>query len=203
MAYQIPAMKTLIQMRHAKSGWAEPGMDDHDRALNQRGRSAVPVMAHWLAARGLRPAKVLCSPSRRTRETAALMRDAAPRLPEPDLPAALYHAGPGTLLEHLRRLPKGCYSVLVIGHEPGLSTLLRMLGGRAAAPERRRAHGHFPTAAIAVLEADIGDWRDLGADRVEFVAFAVPRELMENSTPGALRTAANAAGLGGWDSERE
>ncbi len=178
-------MKTLILMRHAKSGWADPGMDDHDRSLNKRGRSAAPVMAHWLAARGLRPGRVLCSPSRRTRETAALMRDAAPWLPEPELPAALYHAGPGTLLEHLRRLAKDCDSALVIAHEPGLGALLRMLGGRTAAPECRRAYGHFPTAAMAVLEADIGDWRDLGADRVEFVAFAVPRELMENPVPGA------------------
>ena len=178
-------MKTLILMRHAKSGWADPGMDDHDRPLNERGRQAAPVMAHWLEARGLRPDRVLCSPARRTRETAALMRDAAPLLPEPDLPQALYHAGPGTLLEHLRRLTKGCESVLVIAHEPGLGALLRMLGGRTAAPERRHAYSHFPTAAIAVLDAAIGDWRDLGADRVKFVAFAAPRELMENRTPGA------------------
>ena len=170
-------MKTLILMRHAKSDWAGPGMDDHDRALNKRGRSAAPVMAHWLAARGLRPGKMLCSPSRRTRETAALMHDAMPWLPEPDLPAALYHAGPGTILEHLRRLANGCDCALVIAHEPGLGALLRMLGGRAC--------NHFPTAAIAVLEADIGDWRDLGADRVAFVAFAVPRELMEHPPPGA------------------
>ncbi len=178
-------MKTLILMRHAKSGWAAPGMDDHDRALNKHGRSAAPVMARWLEARSLRPGKVLCSPSRRTRETAALMRDAVPGLPDPELPAALYHAGPGTLLEHLRRLPKGGDGVLVIGHEPGLSALLRMLDGRGAASERRRAYGQFPTAAVAVLEADIGDWRDLGADTAEFVAFALPRELMEIPSSGA------------------
>jgi phosphohistidine phosphatase len=177
-------MKTLILMRHAKSRWAAPGMDDHDRALNRRGRSAAPVMALWLEARGLRPDRVLCSPSRRTRETAALMRDALPRLPEPELPAALYHAGPGALLEHLRRLPGGCGSVLVIGHEPGLGALLRLLGGGTAAPGRRDAGGHFPTAAMAVLEAGIGDWRDLGADRVEFVAFAAPRELIEKPASG-------------------
>ena len=178
-------MKTLILMRHARSSWAAPGMDDHDRALNKRGRSAAPVMAQWLEARGLRPGTVLCSPSRRTCETTELMRDAVAWLPKPELPAALYHAGPGTLLEYLRRVPKGCDSVLVIGHEPGLSALLRMLYGRAAAPGCRRAYGHFPTAAIAVLVADIGDWRDLGADRVAFVAFAAPRELMENPAPEA------------------
>ena len=178
-------MKTLILMRHAKAGWAGPGMADHDRALNRRGRSDAPVMAHWLAARGLRPGTVLCSPSRRSRETAALMRDELPWLPEPDLPEALYHAGPGTLLEHLRGLPGGCDSALVIAHEPGLGALLRMLDGGAAAPGRGNAGGHFPTAAIAVLEAGIGGWRGLGADRAELVAFAAPRELMEKPAPGA------------------
>jgi hypothetical protein len=38
---------------------------------------------------------------------------------------------------------------------------------------------------MAVLEADIGDWRDLGADRVKLAAFAAPRELIKNRTPGA------------------
>jgi phosphohistidine phosphatase len=178
-------MKTLILMRHAEAGWAEPGVNDHDRSLNQRGRSAAPVMAHWLAARGPRPGAVLCSPSRRTRETAALMRDAMPWLPEPDLPSALYHAGPGTLLEHLRRLPGGCDSVLLIAHEPGLGALLRMLGGSATAPESPHAHGHFPSAAMAVLDADVDDWRNLGADRVKLVAFSTPRELAEKRPPGA------------------
>lgn len=178
-------MKTLILMRHAKAGWADPGVDDHDRPLNLRGRSAAPLMARWLAARGERPDTVLCSPSRRTRETAALMRDELPWLPEPDLPAELYHAGPGTLLEHLRRLASGCKSVLVIAHEPGLGALLRMLGGRTAAPGRHDLRGHFPTAAMAVLEAEIGDWRKFGADRVAFVTFAAPRELIENPPPGA------------------
>jgi phosphohistidine phosphatase len=170
-------LKTLILMRHAEAGWAEPDMNDHDRPLNQRGRSAAPVMAHWLAAREPRPGKVLCSPSRRTCETLALMRDAVPWLPQPDLPSALYHAGPGALLELLRRLPGGCGSVLLIAHEPGLGTLLRMLGGRSG--------GHFPSAAMAVLDAEIKDWRNLGAGRAKLVAFVTPRELMEKPAPGA------------------
>lgn len=176
-------MKTLILMRHAKSSWAEPGMDDHDRPLNGRGRSAAPVMARWLDQSGVRPDRVVCSSARRTRETAALMREAAPWMPEPDILAELFHAGASTLMQHLKRLPVSCSSVLVIGHEPGLGTILRLLGGNLAAPECRRACSHFPTAAMAVIKADIEDWRDFAAGGSEFTAFAVPRELMENPTP--------------------
>jgi phosphohistidine phosphatase SixA len=43
----------------------------------------------------------------------------------------------------------------------------------------------FPTAAMAVLGADIGDWVDIGAERVKLVDFKTPRELMENQPPRA------------------
>lgn len=172
-------MKTLILMRHAKSSWADPGADDHDRKLNKRGRSAAPVMARWLDQQGLRPDYVLCSSAQRTRETLDLMREAVPSLPDPEILGALYHASPGDLTRHLSRLPENCRCALLIGHEPGLSSFLRMFGGSSAAPECRRAYDHLPTAAISVLEADIGGWRELGPDGTEFVAFAIPRELME------------------------
>jgi phosphohistidine phosphatase len=172
-------MKTLILMRHAKSGWAEPGMGDHDRRLDERGRLAAPVMAHWLDQQGYRPDQVLCSSARRTRETVDLMREAVPSLPAPEALETLYHAGPGSLKQHLAHLPGTCGCVLLVGHEPGLSTFLRTFGGSKPAPECRRAYDHLPPAAIAVLEADIGSWGKLGADGTEFVAFVTPRELME------------------------
>jgi phosphohistidine phosphatase len=170
-------MKTLILMRHAEAGWAEAGMDDHDRNLSARGRLAAPVMAQWLEAQALRPDRVLCSPARRTVETAALMREAVPSLPESDNSEALYHAGPGTIMDHLKRLPETCDSVLLIGHEPGLGSLLRLLGGRAG-PKPRHTHDHFPPAALAVLEADIEDWVGIGAENARFVAFKTPRKLI-------------------------
>ena len=176
-------MKTLILMRHAKSSWAEPGVGDHDRPLNARGRLAVPVMAQWMDERGLRPDRILCSSARRTCETAALMRQAVPSLPEPEVSAELYLASPGALRQHLAQLPEGCNSALVIGHEPGLGTFLRMLGGSDAAPDNRRAYTHFPTAAMAVLQADVGGWVDFSTEAAEFVAFAAPRELLEKSVP--------------------
>ena len=176
-------MKTLILMRHAKSGWAEPGMGDHDRRLNEHGRATVPVMARWLDEQGLRPERVLCSPARRTCETATLMREAVPSLPEPDLMAELYLASPGALRQQMARLPGDCDSALIIGHEPGLGTLLGMLVASSATPDTRRACSHFPTAAMAVLEADVSGWADFSAEAAELVAFAAPRELMEKSVP--------------------
>ena len=172
-------MKTLILMRHAEAGWAEPGMGDHDRCLNEEGRAAVPVMARWLDERGLLPERILCSAARRTCETAMLMRQEVPSLPEPEVSDGLYLASPGALRQHMSRLPNDCNSALIIGHEPGLGTMLSVLGANSAMLAHRRTNAHFPAAAMAVLEADVGGWPAFSADVTEFVAFAAPGELME------------------------
>lgn len=170
-------MKTLILMRHGKSSWQDRTLDDHDRPLKKRGRTAAPAMARWLEAEGLCPDVVLCSSARRTRETFERMREVSPALPEPELSAALYEAAPAALLERVKALPGTCGVALLIGHQPGLGELLRLLSGRVRRPEDRRAFEKFPTAAAAVLEADVAAWPDLAPGSAELAAFAAPREL--------------------------
>ncbi|NIP89767.1 MAG: histidine phosphatase family protein, partial [Gammaproteobacteria bacterium] len=66
-------MKTLLLLRHAKSSWDDPSLEDFDRPLAPRGEKAAPVMAAYLASKGLRPDLVLCSPAARARQTWALV----------------------------------------------------------------------------------------------------------------------------------
>lgn len=105
------------------------------------------------------------------------MREAAPSLPEPEILADLYEARPSALLEQLRRLPDGIRSALVLGHQPVLGELMRLLTRDVRRQEDRRAFERFPTAAIAVLEADIAAWARLGPVTAELVRFAVPRDV--------------------------
>ena len=177
----MTAMKTVILMRHGKSNWKDRAVDDHERPLKKRGRKVTPVMARWLAAQGFEPDAVLCSSSRRTRETLELMREATPGLPAPEIQPGLYEAAPAALLDALRRLPEECSSVLLVGHQPGLGELLRLLARRVRRPGDKRAFEKFPTAAIAVLEADIASWRDLAPETAELAAFAAPREVATDS----------------------
>lgn len=172
-------MKKIILLRHAKSSWDDPSLDDHDRPLNNRGRSAAPVIANWLAHRKHGVDLILCSSAVRTRETVARMRNAVPDLPEPLIEHGLYHASPEMLRERLRALPSDCGAVMLVGHQPGLSSLARQLADGTENRRCRRAYEHFPTAAAAVLELDIGAWTDLSYGAARFVDFAKPRELME------------------------
>src|SRR5262249_42176276 len=49
------AMKSLYLLRHAKSSWKDPGLDDHDRPLNKRGRQAAKLMATYLRRSEITP----------------------------------------------------------------------------------------------------------------------------------------------------
>jgi phosphohistidine phosphatase len=75
--------RTLILIRHAKSDWEHPALDDHDRPLNARGQRSAPRIGAWLAAQGLAPDAVLCSTARRTRETWQGIATRLPGAPEP------------------------------------------------------------------------------------------------------------------------
>lgn len=169
-------MKTLILLRHAKSSWSEPGLSDHDRPLNKRGRAAAPEMARWLAAQELIPQRTLCSTARRTQETVARMRKAVPALPEPEHVPALYLAEPATMLRLIRTLPNKVGSVMLVAHEPGLSSLAALLDNGSPAPGCARAFAHFPTAAVAVFRVDDG-WAAFTPGGARFTAFAAPRDV--------------------------
>ncbi|MFM7783685.1 MAG: SixA phosphatase family protein, partial [Gammaproteobacteria bacterium] len=68
-------MKRLILCRHAKSSWANPGQEDIDRPLNERGKRNAPEMARRLRERGEVPALIVSSPARRALATARLMAE--------------------------------------------------------------------------------------------------------------------------------
>lgn len=169
-------MKKVILVRHGKSSWADPTLEDHDRPLAPRGLAAAPVIAAWLEGRGHRPDLVLVSSSLRTRETCERMAEAV-AMPEPLVEAGLYHAAPQQLLARLRDLPESVETVMVVGHQPGLGGFARKLARPPVRPRCARAFEHFPTAAAAVLLPEADRWANLAFATCAFVDFAKPREL--------------------------
>lgn len=172
-------MKKVILLRHAKSSWDDPQLDDHDRPLNARGKAAAPVIAEWLRDRQHMPDLVLCSSAKRTKQTVRRVRTVMPDLPKPEVERGLYHASPIVLKERLARLPADCDAVLVVGHQPGLGAFARKLADGRETRRCKRAYEHFPTAAAAVMELDVDDWSEIAFASARFVDFAKPRELMD------------------------
>jgi phosphohistidine phosphatase len=145
-------MKTLWILRHAKSEWDEPGVADHDRPLNSRGKREAPRVGQHLRAEGWVPDLIISSTAKRARKTAKLVSETSGYEGEVLLKDTLYLAGPEDYLEVLHAAPETCQSVMVVGHNPGLEELVEALTGEAET---------LPTAALAQIELPITRWQDL------------------------------------------
>ncbi|MGK5737594.1 SixA phosphatase family protein [Micromonospora sp. URMC 103] len=161
--------RTLVLLRHSRAEQAED-VPDADRPLTARGRADAEAAGAWLAKHGLLPDVVLCSTSRRTRETwhgvAMGMTGAPPEggsagpRPEVRYSEDAYEAHPEDLLALIRRVDPSARTVLLVAHNPGISLLSALLDPQRADPDGLR------TTDLAVHRSAPG-WADLdrgGAD---------------------------------------
>lgn len=149
-------MRTLLLLRHAKSSWKNPALDDHDRPLNKRGKRDAPRIGKLIAEQKMVPDLVLCSSARRARDTAFIALRAAGYDGETRILRSLYMSDPESSAETLRRIEGSPGVVLVIGHNPGLEELIEALSGEVV---------ELPTAGLARLELDIERWTKLELGR--------------------------------------
>ena len=179
VATTLPGMcpRQLFVLRHFKSSWDDPDVDDFDRPLAPRGQRDAAGMAGRLAAAGPVPELILCSPARRTRETLAAVLVGLGGAPMVQFVDALYGASAGELVALLRALPAGTGSVLLVGHNPGLQELVLRLAGDGDGAARRQAEFKFPTGALATLDLGATAWADLAAGAARLDALVVPRSL--------------------------
>lgn len=159
----------LILMRHAKSSWSDAGLSDHERPLNKRGQQSSIALGDWLVQRGWLPDMVLCSTSRRTRETLDGLQLRVPVRFEP----ALYQATAETMFSVLKTL--GTQSVLVLGHNPGIAEFAGC--ALRTAPSHPR-FADYPTGATLVARFPVEDWRVLEFGSGEALDFVIPRDLV-------------------------
>ena len=88
-------MKTVLFLRHAKSSWSSPDLDDHERPLNGRGRSASATMGRYLEDNDLLPDLILCSTAKRARETLKRASAGWRSVPRVQVEGALYNFSSG------------------------------------------------------------------------------------------------------------
>ncbi|WP_238332708.1 histidine phosphatase family protein [Acetobacter sp. DmW_136] len=126
-------MRRLVLLRHAESASAPLGdfspEADMNRPLTPAGQEAARRCGHWLAAHSIVPDSIICSPALRTRQTlAGAVMALPPTLPPPDYCADIYEATPEALLAHIQQVPDTALTVLMVGHNPGISLLAHHLG---------------------------------------------------------------------------
>ncbi len=139
---------TLMLLRHAPAEASAGGRGDAERPLSARGVEEADAAARWLLAQG-KPARAVCSPALRTRQT--LERVVACGGPiDTRIEPSIYEASPGDLLGVIEaHRDAGC--LLLVGHNPGLESVVALLTTGQSGD-----HRGMPPAGVAILQ--------LGAD---------------------------------------
>jgi phosphohistidine phosphatase len=165
-------MKTLLLIRHAKSSWNDPDMDDFDRPLNKRGKLNAPEMAARLIHKGMVPELIIASPAKRTRTTAKIMAREWKYPKEAILlEEELYLCYASTFLKVITKIDDDFNTVAIFAHNPGITDFANYL------TEEIRID-NVPTSGIFAVETDITSWKDFDRGHKKFLFFDYPKQEM-------------------------
>jgi phosphohistidine phosphatase len=160
--------KLLYLVRHAKSSWSDPSLSDRDRPLNKRGRRSAPDMGRRLAAQDHLPELIISSPAKRAFSTARkIAKELGYDQSEIMKDESLYFSGTGGMLEFLENLDDGYQKVMIVGHNPAMTTLLNILSGSSI--------DNMPTCAVAVIDYPMASWSELRSIEGQLLVYDFPK----------------------------
>jgi phosphohistidine phosphatase len=164
----------LFLLRHAKAGWAAPGMRDFDRPLDASGLADSEAIGVAMRAFGYVPDLTLCSNARRARETLegiAGNTDTGRVL----FSDALYSEDAAGYLSIIRG-NGAAGSLLIIGHNPMMEDLAMAVSGSGDDNARATLNSGFPTSGLAVIRFE-GSLADAAPGRGYLESFLTPADL--------------------------
>ena len=166
-------MKTLYLMRHAKSSWKDGSIKDLNRRLNKRGERDAPFMGKLMNQKGISLQEMISSPAERALSTASLFCSEF-EFPYQKLKVDnnLYASSSKEMLSVIKNLSENVESVLIIGHNPGLTDLSNYLSDFPI--------DNIPTCGIVELFYNKKSWREIefGSCRMGF--FEYPKKYFES-----------------------
>lgn len=166
--------KTLILFRHAKAVSGTGERLDAERALTARGKEDAQRAGERLRQLKLLPDLVLCSTSRRTRETLEGLEKSLGSPFRVEYTARLYLTPPAEVLSQIQQTPEFHRSLVVIGHNPALHELSRALAGKGDEEALEALALKFPPAALAVLRFSARPWARIALGEGELEALMLP-----------------------------
>ena len=152
----------LYLVRHAEAEASRDDLADRERALTIHGRDQAGALRVWLANRGVKPALVYSSSARRALETVDWISSEWSADPVRQVSEELYLAPASKLLELIRKTQSAHATLLIVGHNPGMSELALRLAGSGDPQARRRMAGGFPPCACAELVFARPAWSAIG-----------------------------------------
>jgi phosphohistidine phosphatase len=162
-------MKRLYLVRHAKSSWDDPSLSDFDRPLNDRGNKDAPMIGEKLKEMDVRVDKIISSPANRAKTTAKILSDSLNA--DVEFVESIYESSDFNLLSLIRGLDEGLNSVMVVGHNPSMTSVINKIGDFTLL--------NLPTCGVVGLEID-GGWSKIEPYSAKKFLYIYPKMFKHN-----------------------
>jgi len=163
-------MKKLIIVRHSKSDWGFEGLSDIDRPLNQRGYRDAYDMSNWYGENNDKPDAIYTSSATRALSTAFIFarlleikQERFYIIPE------IYESTMATLKKIISMIPDNLHTVLLFGHNPGLTNLANELCIDLE-------FDNIPTTGMVALQFETASWKNLTLNPGKLTFYKYPKE---------------------------
>jgi len=144
-------MKTIYLVRHAKSSWKYPDLDDFERPLNKRGRKSAPFMGTVLKKLKVAPDLIISSPANRASMTARIIADKIGYpLEKIRYSESMYEFSANALIDVVKHLDEVVNKAMLVGHNPALTELSNYIGDQPIS--------NIPTSGVFCADLDIPSW---------------------------------------------
>lgn len=160
-------MRELILIRHAKSDWSNPLLDDFERPLNKRGSKNAPFMAKILKKEIQKPDLIISSPSFRTKLTLEYFLKEFEYKGEVIFEKSIYEAPFENLLKVIKNIDDKYKTIFLIGHNPGLNDLANFLLGSF--------EDNIATSGVLKIDFDTNSWKNISKDNSKLIFFKYPK----------------------------
>jgi phosphohistidine phosphatase len=163
-------MKTIYIVRHAKSSWDNPGVDDHDRPLAASGVKKTKLIIDFLKKNNVLPDLMMSSTAERAKKTAFMIANGLGYpIEEVLVDRKLYHASPDNILDELYIQPDSINSVMIFGHNPTLTYFVNQFIDPPII--------NLPTSGVVVIEFATEKWSEIGSAKYRTLFTVFPKML--------------------------
>lgn len=164
-------MKTLYLLRHAKSSWAEHGLSDQQRPLNERGLHDAPMMGKRFKSRSENFGRIVCSPALRAHTTAELFAETCGVAAESiEINSNLYFLGSGSIEDVILSQDDQLDALMLVFHNPDITHFANSIDDDFRID-------NIPTCGLISLSCDLSAWRDWSRASTSFEYFDYPKNL--------------------------
>lgn len=160
--------KDILLIRHAKSSWKEPGLSDHDRPLNKRGKHDAPLMAKVVKNAGVKPDLLISSTAIRASKTAEYFAEVFEiEKKKIFLSEDLYLGDVSDIMNRLRSVKDEINSVFLFAHNPGITDFANAFCNTDIL--------NIPTCGVFHARIHISNWKEIEPGTGKLVSFDFPK----------------------------